>query len=209
MASKSSIPEEFLSAISDNCPGPTEVKACTCGQEIVTYVKKQHKWTRSLGCLVGTYSCALFNPGLCWAVQKLPSGLDHGYGRNFKQWPREWQFMARLSIRARRTPDSLVSFSRPWQSLFLVDVITNMVYSTISTWSVTCSCAFNLSFKYMFCVFQTFHHNENKTSGQVLVWKSLFMEATSLCVSPAVELLLICDSVLMAYHLHQLSQTCF
>lgn len=31
MASKSSIPDEFLSAISDKGPGPTEVKACTCG----------------------------------------------------------------------------------------------------------------------------------------------------------------------------------
>jgi len=30
-ASKSSIPDEFLSAISDKGPGPTEVKACTCG----------------------------------------------------------------------------------------------------------------------------------------------------------------------------------
>lgn len=33
MASKSYIPDEFLSAISDKGPGPTEVKACTCGTE--------------------------------------------------------------------------------------------------------------------------------------------------------------------------------
>lgn len=31
MAPKPSIPNEFVSAISDKGPGPTEVKACTCG----------------------------------------------------------------------------------------------------------------------------------------------------------------------------------
>ena len=38
---------------------------------------------------LGTYACALFDLRLCWSVQRLHSGLDHGYEENFKQWPRE------------------------------------------------------------------------------------------------------------------------
>jgi len=61
---------------------------------------------------LGTYACALFDLGLCWSVQGLQPGLDHGYAENLKPEPRESQFMLHLPIRAQRTPDSLVSFPR-------------------------------------------------------------------------------------------------
>lgn len=85
--------------------------------------------------------------------------------------------MLHLSIRAQRTTDNLVSFPRLEQFLVLVDVATHVVFFPINTQPITPSCVFNLSLKYTFCVFQTFYHNENMTFCQVLIWKSLFMEA--------------------------------
>lgn len=129
--------------------------------------------TKSLSAHLGTKVCALFDIRLCRSVQRLHSSWDRCYEENFKQWLRDWQSMLHLKIGAKRT---VFLFPFPaWKFLLFA---TNTVFSLICIWSVTCSHAFNLSFKHTYCLFQNFYPNENMSSWQVLNWKSLSMEVT-------------------------------